>query len=384
MAAIRESWPARVTERRCESTDQVLRTPVLWLCHNLRNQVLLAQHDGLKRAPVLVSLGDAFLRPSYKDRFFTERLRETLGLYGPIMVDSGGFALMGRPKLQWSLKEIERIYSQTPADILVSLDHPPFPNDDQATRKRLRKRTLLNLTRMRDFVPSSRLMPVVHGHTIREVERSCAAIARVCSEVGQIGIGGLVPLISSGGLVHKFRYIRKDGRKGDRSTWISDALGIVREAFPGALVHVFGIGSATTAIGALALGADSVDSFSWRRVANYGAIFLPGCSERFPTYREGRVRSRPVVREEEHPLLLKCTCPSCRERSTLKGRLGLLANCYRNRAIHNAWTVLNEVSMFRMAIEQNRARDFLTSRLSPVHRLYKPVMALWADSGSAT
>jgi hypothetical protein len=45
--------------------------------------VLFAQHSSLRRTPVLVSLGDAFLRPSYKDRFFTEELRETLDVRYP-------------------------------------------------------------------------------------------------------------------------------------------------------------------------------------------------------------------------------------------------------------------------------------------------------------
>jgi queuine/archaeosine tRNA-ribosyltransferase len=377
MPAANNSWQPHVIERQAGATNQVLRTPMLWLCHNLRNQVLLAQHEGLRRAPVLVSLGDAFLRPSYKDRFFTERLRETLGMQGPIMVDSGGFALMGRRELQWSMKEIERIYSQLSADILVSLDHPPSPNDDQITRKRLRQKTLRNLKRMRDFVPTDRLMPVVHGHSVKEVERSCDEIKQVCPDVRQVGMGGLVPLICSGGLVRQFGYIRKDGTTGDRGNWISDALNIVRQAFPTALVHVFGIGSATTAIGVLALGADSVDSLSWRRAANYGAILLPGRSERFPTFRKERVRSRPVVRDDEVPLLMGCMCPFCRKAPNLQGRVTLLAESYKGRAIHNAWTVLAEVARFRTAIQQNKARDFLRSRLSPAHRLYKPVMERW-------
>jgi 7-cyano-7-deazaguanine tRNA-ribosyltransferase len=372
-----KSWQPRAREHLCDVTQQVLRTPMVWLCHNLRNRVLFAQHSSLRRAPVLVSLGDAFLRPSYKDRFFTEKLRETLGLRGPIMVDSGGFALMRRRHLRWSMKEIERLYSRLRADILVSLDFPPSPDDDRLTRGQLRKKSLQNLRRMRDFVPADRLMPVVHGYSLGELERSCYGVRDICSEVKQIGIGGLVPLICSGGLVRQFGYVRKDGTKGDRGMWISDALRLVRQMFPEAFVHVFGIGSATTAIGVLSLGADSVDSFSWRRVANYGAILLPGCSERFPMAREGRVRSRPVVSREEFSLLMKCKCPACMEVMNVKKRLEVLAGSYSSRAVHNAWTVLSEVAKFRNAIQQNRTREFLTSRLTPAHRLYHPVFERW-------
>ena len=352
---------------------------MVWLCHNLRNQVLFAHHRNLQRAPVLVSLGDAFLRPSYKDRYFTEALRETLGLKGPIMIDSGGFALMSRRHLRWNMKEVERLYSRLPADILVSLDFPPSPHDDQRTRNRLRMKTLENLKRMRDFVGADRLMPVVHGYSPPELERSCNGVKNICHTVARIGIGGLVPLICSGGLVREFSYMRLDGTKGDRGTWIADALQLVRQKFPNAFIHVFGIGSATTAISVLSLGADSVDSFSWRRVANYGAIFLPGCSERFPTQRDRRTRSRPVVSKQEFPRLMNCKCPTCSKVAGIENRLQLLATSYTNRAVHNAWTVLEEVNRLRDAIQKGRMLDFLSSRLSPAHRLYKPVFEKWAS-----
>lgn len=351
---------------------------MVWLCHNLRNQVLFARHRSLKRAPVLVSLGDAFLRPSYKDRYFTETLRETLGLTGPIMIDSGGFALMSRRHLRWSMKEVERLYCRLPADILVSLDFPPSPHDDQPTRNRLRRKTLNNLRRMRDFVAADRLMPVVHGYSPIELARSCDGVKSVCQTVARIGIGGLVPLICSGGLVREFSYMRLDGTKGDRSTWIADALQLVREKFPDAFIHVFGIGSATTAISVLSLGADSVDSFSWRRVANYGAILLPGCSERFPTELNGRTPSRPVVSKREFPQLMNCKCPTCIKTMGVETRLQLLAASYTNRAVHNAWTVLEEVRRFRNAFQRDRTLDFLSSRLSPAHRLYKAVFEKWS------
>jgi 7-cyano-7-deazaguanine tRNA-ribosyltransferase len=372
-----QHWQPRVREYRLNSTRQALRTPMMWLCQNLRNQVLFAQHQSLKRTPVLVSLGDAFLRPSYKSRFFTANLKQTLGLCGPLMVDSGGFALMRRRHLRWSMREIERLYEHLPADILVALDHPPSPNDDRITRERLRKKTIYNLKRMSDFVPANQLMPVVHGHSLGEIERSCDGIGDICPKVNSIGIGGLVPLICSGGLVRQFRYVRKDGSTGDRSTWVSDALQLVRERFPDALLHAFGIGSATTAISVLALGADSVDSFSWRRVANYGAIFLPGCSERFPTIREGRSCSRPVVSKQEVAILMKCECPICTETRNTRERLKSLEMCYQNRAVHNAWTVLSEVANLRNAIQQNRMAAFLRSRLSPRHRFYKAIFERW-------
>lgn len=362
-------------ERLGAPLNRTLCTPMVWLVQNLRNRVLLAQYNALKTAPILISLGDCLSRPSYRDRFFTSQLRERLGMQGPVMVDSGGYALMSQRSSQLSLKEIERIYSRLTADILVSLDYPPVPEDDRVTRRRLRVRTLRNLKRLRDVVPPRQLMPVVHGHSVEELVGFCEGVKALCPHPKMIGVGGLVPLLCSGGPVAGFCYERKDGTNGDRIQWIGDALQIVREHFPGALVHVFGIGSATTAIGVLGLGADSIDSLSWRRVANYGAIILPGRSERFPAFREGRVRSRPVVGDQDLPLLMACMCPVCMMAPSMRKRLAALANCYKKRAIHNAWTVLTEVAAFRAAIQIGRECEFLKSRLARVHRFYRPVMA---------
>jgi|SRR5271157_1432387 len=364
----------RTLNRAYGSAGTTHQTPIIWLGQNLRNRVLLAEHDELKSSPILVSMGDAFLRPSYKDRFFTEHLRESLGMTGPLMVDSGGYALLARRSLRCSIKELERIYLKLPADILVSLDCPPSPSDDQVKRSTLRRRTLRNLEILSHIIPPERLMPVAHGHTVKEVERSCEAIKLLCPNASQIGMGGLVPLIRSGGSVGGFRYVRKNGTPGDRGQWIGDAIEIVHAYFPQALVHVFGVGSATTAIGVLALGADSADSLSWRRVANYGAILLPGRSERFPLFCEERVHSRPVLRDEDLGLVAACECPVCSLTNNIPKRLSALAGCYKHRAIHNAWTVLTEVAALRTAIKTNRVRAFLTSRLSARHRLYKPVI----------
>lgn len=370
----------RSLDRKGGLTCRPFQTPILWLGQNLRNRILLALHPELRTAPVIVSLGDAFQRPSFRDRFFTERLRESLNMDGPIMVDSGGYALLARRSLHCDVRQVSKIYAKLDADILVSLDYPPSPGDDQVTRSRLRRRTKRNLDRLRLIVSPERLMPVVHGHSVDEIEQSCEDIASLCPSIAQVGIGGLVPLVRSGGSFPAFQYERSDGSLGDRGTWIADTLTLLRQYFPHALVHVFGIGSATTALGVLALGADSADSFSWRRVANYGAILLPGRSERFPIYRKRRVRSRPVINNEDIPFLVACRCPTCSNLPQIDKRLQEFTRCYKMRAIHNAWTLLSEVASLRAAIRRGNVPAFLKSRLSPRHLLYRPVMSTLGTS----
>ncbi|MBE0657156.1 MAG: hypothetical protein IH602_05670 [Bryobacteraceae bacterium] len=266
------------------------------------------------------------------------------------------------------------MYANSTADFLVSLDCPPRPDDTRSTRALLRRRTLSHLKRLAEFVPAQQLLPVVHGHSVREILEYCECVERICGNVPQIAIGGLVPLMCSGSAFAAFSYIRTDGARGDRSHWVGDSISLVRGCFPDSLIHVFGVGSATTAIAVLALGANSVDSMSWRRAANYGAILLPGRSERFPTARADRKPSRPVVSPTDVSLIAACLCPVCKSAAKAEKRLRLLAECYTNRAIHNAWTVLSEVAKLRAALSAGEAETFVQSRLLKTHRLYKPVM----------
>lgn len=350
-------------------------TPTIWLGQNLRNRVLFASDAELSGAPVLISFGDAIQRSSYKQRFFNKRLRETLGITGPIMVDSGGFALLDRPHLTCALADLRAIYDEVPADIVVSLDHPPTTHANKEQRARLRKRTLRNYQHLREIAMPERLMPVVHGHSWDELLRSCESIKSVCSHPRYVGLGGLVPLLRSGGTPAGFNYRRSDGTTGGSADWVADSLAIVRRAFPRSLVHAFGVGSAVTAIGMMTLGADSVDSMSWRRAANFGAILLPGRAERFPTLRTDRVRSRPVLSEDDLKLLSLCRCPVCRPGRSLEEVTKALSSCYETRAIHNAWTVMSEVAAFREAVRTDSVVQFVKSRFAPSHRLYQPVMA---------
>jgi tRNA-guanine family transglycosylase len=350
-----------------------LTTPILWLGQNLKNRVLPALHAELDRAPMLVSLGDAYLRPTLIDRFFNEDLRGALGMRGPIMVDSGGFTLLSRRTLRSDIRSVERIYSRLRADIVVSLDHPPSLSDDRPTRARRRARTVANLDRLCNVVPLQRLMPVVHGLNLEDLRRACDGVYSICPEPRQIGVGGLVALIRAGGAAKGFEYSRDDGSSGDSADLVADTLGVVRRSFPRAMVHLFGVGSTTTAIAALALGADSVDSLGWRRAAAFGTVLLPGRSERFPTFDPRRLPSRPVVAETEFPLVEACKCPACGSLFGLSARLQALASSYKVRAVHNAWTLLTEVKSLRTAILNGSANEFFRSRIDRRHRLYRPV-----------
>lgn len=203
----------RLLEMPLRFSGRRLRTPTVWLGHNLRNRVLFTRDDELARTAVLISYGDALQRPSYKQRFFTEDLRTTLGVSGPIMVDSGGFALLSKPSLSCNIKELEHVYGQVPADIVVSLDFPPSVFASNEERAGLRRKTLSNYARLKNAVSPDRLMPVVHGHSMEDLHQSCEGTAALCAHPRQIGIGGLVPLFCSGGVPSRFCYKRTTEQK---------------------------------------------------------------------------------------------------------------------------------------------------------------------------
>ena len=167
----------------------------------------------------------------------------------------------------------------------------------------------------------------------------------------------------------RFTYTRPNGDVGSSAEFVVDAMALCKAAFPTSQLHVFGVGSPTTAIALLALGADSVDSLAWRRAAGYGTIFLSGCAERAVSSRD-RIHStsRPSVSRQEKLLLSTCGCPVCAKHGTVRGRLAALAVSYVARGVHNVWTLLAEERALRVARTDGTLDRFLFARIHGRHR----------------
>jgi 7-cyano-7-deazaguanine tRNA-ribosyltransferase len=168
-------------------------------------------------------------------------------------------------------------------------------------------------------------MPVVHGYTIRRIRQCCERIEALIGKPCAIGIGSMVPLLKASHIGGRFRYRRQDGTVGGHVDFIADAIATVRNAFPGSLVHVFGAGGGPTALALFAAGADSCDSAAWRLKASYGAIQLPGTSDRFLQNRlrsPGRVRR--VVDAKDLAAIGECRCPACNPLRTVAARRAFL------------------------------------------------------------
>jgi queuine/archaeosine tRNA-ribosyltransferase len=211
-------------------------------------------------------------------------------------------------------------------------------------------------------------MPIVHGHTLDEVASACGDIERLCGRPSIVALGGMVPFLRGHMSASLFRYRRLDGSKAAGETFVADAIATCRRQFPSSHFHVLGIGSATTAIAALILGADSVDSLAWRRAAGFGTIFLSGLTERIVSKQDRVHNSRPRISRSDRGLLKVCECPICALHPRMNDRLAVLAGSYIPRAVHNVWTLRSEESELRTAVASGTLIEFSKSRISGRHR----------------
>jgi tRNA-guanine family transglycosylase len=177
-------------------------------------------------------------------------------------------------------------------------------------------------------------------------------------------------MIKSSYIGKKFRYRKYDGGLGNQISFIADAIELIKEFFPTSLLHVFGVGGTTSILPLYALGVDSVDSVAWRIKAAYGAVLLPGKSNRNITEKPYSKRRRKILDLKEKDSIIACQCPACRVTKTCEGKLRLLELSFRARAIHNAWVVSQEISDFRQAMSRGEGKQYLSDILYPQHRMY--------------
>ncbi|WP_354124612.1 hypothetical protein [Bradyrhizobium sp. LA6.10] len=313
----------------------------------------------MRAFPALTSLGDAIRRNGYLRTHFNEGLRTKLGLHGPLMLDSGGFLLMRMQAKGWSAARVADIYRRVDADVLVSLDHPTLGSDSTACRRRKRHLTIDNLRQLSAEFGPDKLMPVIHGSTIAQIEDSCGAVQAITPRPRWIGVGGLVP------------FLKQLGRKGlsaserRRNEHFSAVIWTVRKAFPHSLVHILGLGAPRSCLAAFAMGAHSADSQGWRQAAGFGSIYLPGRAQRILEWNKPTKRPRPVINEQDRVLLAACECPVCRGHDRLEDRITILRSGFEPRSVHNAWVLHQEVCALRSAERKNRVSSFLSSRLPP-------------------
>ena len=285
-----------------------------------------------------------------------ETIHDKIGNDKLFLMDSGGFQLL-KKDIKLDPEHVLNIYHKVKPDIGVILDFPFHPSALDKRKQRWKK-TLKNTEFMIQNSQDIVLMPVIHGYTIKEIEKACREIKKI-SDPQLIGMGSIVPILRS----LKSSNIPKLDDKSNSFKLLIKMVSMIRTEFPDSFLHAFGVGSASTMHLMLALGVDSVDSMSWRMKAAYGAIQLPGLSDRF-VFSKNRKKGRIPLKE--FSLLEKCSCPICKKHPILEDRISAYSNMkngtFFNRAIHNAFVLKEEEKNFKNSVMKNKVLDFFNSR----------------------
>ncbi|HDI42187.1 hypothetical protein DRO48_04065 [Candidatus Bathyarchaeota archaeon] len=241
-------------------------------------------------------------------------LRERLGFSGKIILDSGGFRLLSRGKT-FSPEKVVEWQRKVDVDVIVVLDYPLQDGlSPEAAKSRIR-RSLENVQLWLDVFPSRRVMPVIHGRSVEELDYAYDLLMEMYGRVfGYLGFGSVAEL----------------SRKSlPRMIQVS---AYARQRFNGFRLHAFGCGGSSASILTI-LGFNSVDSASHLHNSRYGLVYDPETSRMCLLAPSKRIKRKPRITLEE--LFSRCDCPACRNtprEMASWGRRGLLW-----RAIHNAW-----------------------------------------------
>jgi queuine/archaeosine tRNA-ribosyltransferase len=146
--------------------------PQLWLGHSTDTRATIANYSCFKNTASLFSFGDVIRRPELSDKFVGS-VGANMGFTGPVMLDSGGFTVSKYPECNWSSDDLARAFERAEADVLVSLDFPPWRRDASRTRLNKLVQTAISYAHLRSRRFTSPLMPVIHGRTLPEIKFSC-------------------------------------------------------------------------------------------------------------------------------------------------------------------------------------------------------------------
>ncbi len=302
-----------------------------------------------KNTGILVNAADILTKPKIKQRILREGLREFLDTKAKIIMDSGGFIFQKRSDLSITIQELIELYRNTEPDIVVSLDHPIHPSLSKEVNLQRIEKSLTNIELMLKNDLNSTFIPVIHGYSLESICDFSKKVKFLFSEYKNstpewVGLGSLVPLLRT----HKGSIsIPKGIVKGDLTAvnFVFVATSLVKKLFPKSMLHVFGVGGTTTMNLIYASGANSIDSVGWRMKAAYGAIQLPGLSDRF--LHERKNKSRKVLEPNHEDLFLKCNCgikPHTRK---------TIDSSFNSRAIHNAYVYKQEFLRIRRNLPLN-------------------------------
>jgi queuine/archaeosine tRNA-ribosyltransferase len=202
-------------------TDAVKRGTIVAV-HNLRNRFVLAEH-GLEAVPLMVSAADILARPYLLRTVKEKGIKGLLGAKGPLFVDSGGFSVLPANR-QVEVAELAGLYRSLDADVLAALDQPPARTDSEEDRAGKWRITLEHLDRLLTMLDDPRLMPIIHGRTLSEIDEACQGVKRRVPQPRFVALGGMVPFLRGHMQRGGFQYFRQSGDLAGGPLFVADAL----------------------------------------------------------------------------------------------------------------------------------------------------------------
>jgi 7-cyano-7-deazaguanine tRNA-ribosyltransferase len=278
-------------------------------------------HFDLSQNGVLVSAYEIFNKPKTRERIEAHGIHDFLGFGGHVVIDSGGYQMYYGNSISYSPRQLADFYNKAKPDLAISLDYPTTLRDAPDEFKHKIKFNYKCYREMKERVKASKLVPVCHSPkevSILEYERY--------SKLGPIdclGVAGISQIM-----------MRSQYRKGVVD-FVKFLTGRNSHDF-----HLFGWGATTLSRMAEMLKATSVDTSSWRKLAAYGKIILPGVGERHVSERQSKASRVSKIHEQELDQLAKCKCPICTTGKPLE-YFRRPNEGFRSRAIHNAYVLTN-------------------------------------------
>lgn len=260
------------------------------------------------------------------------------GFDGLLLLDSGGYRLISR-SIELDPGMVIRWQGMIEADFIVPLDYPIGREMPWSEAKARIDKSIENVSLWLDRFGRDRVIPVLHGRTIGEIEYSLTMLKELYGNIfSYVGIGSIAEVA---------RYTPDK---------LASYAYYVRRMLSNHRIHGFGCG-ASSAVLLSTIGFDSVDTASHLINSRYGMVRHPLTLEMciVTSYTRSR-QSKPAITLDE--LFRLCECPACsmRDRSiTSWSRRG-----FTLRAIHNAW-------LLKHMIEKKKPNPKWAAHLKGLH-----------------
>jgi hypothetical protein len=248
-----------------------------------------------------------------------------------VMFDSGGYYVQtGRVSYDDLFYPLLNIYhSNKWAETYVLPDYVPTSQDDRETvqfKVEATARTSELFYDCLDDELKARAMPVVHGHTIRQIDLCLDTYIRM--GVKKIGFGSFGTM----------------GAKKEVNVATQNAVELARYVIHvahqyGIKVHIFGLGVPAIVAMLKGIGADSFDSSSWLKSAGFGQVFMPFMRSYNITYKSTISELQLGITERDFEQLRIITDHRC----AMCDDLEKLRRHKMHRAAHNLITVAESV-----------------------------------------